>query len=235
MYKEIFFDQYMIKPINAIWLYKNCNNNKDTIRIVPDACSDIIFSISDKQSSPIFIGYMTEYKEFSFESDETILGIRFNPGFSYHILKTELLSFTNKSCYLDHHTHKDIHSIHEDIINSKKIDALKIHDAIINIINSNPINPKIYYAIQRCISFKGNIKIKQLSEHVGLSQRSLQINFLTYLGMPPKMFCRILRFKNYYKSQECKGADFALTNGFYDQSHFIKDFKYFSGKSPFGK
>jgi len=52
----------------------------------------------------------------------------------------------------------------------------------------------------------------------------------------PKQLCRSLRFKHVFKrlsaSKVESNAELALACGYYDQSHLIKDFKYYTGKSP---
>ncbi len=54
--------------------------------------------------------------------------------------------------------------------------------------------------------------------------------------MTPKQLCRNTRFKQVYKLIETSShhnwADVALTCGYYDQSHLINEFKYFTGSSP---
>jgi AraC-like DNA-binding protein len=55
--------------------------------------------------------------------------------------------------------------------------------------------------------------------------------------LPPKTLCRIVRFQQVFRFVErLEGrrdwARIALDCGYYDQSHFIKEFKAFSGKEP---
>lgn len=54
--------------------------------------------------------------------------------------------------------------------------------------------------------------------------------------MRPKMFARVLRFQRMvhglHRGTPNSWADFASQFGFYDQAHFINEFKAFSGFTP---
>ena len=106
-----------------------------------------------------------------------------------------------------------------------------------------------------------HVDLAQLPEHFGCSRRHLIAQFQKYFGMAPKTIARISRFhlavaavhrlgrrdallyvegKPYldYLAQESatettmRWADLALDCGYYDQSHFINEFRFFSGLSP---
>lgn len=91
-------------------------------------------------------------------------------------------------------------------------------------------------AIETIESCKGRITVEQLARQLGLSSRHLTRKFKEQIGMSPKHLCRNIRFKQVYKRIEAAShynwADVALAFGYYDQSHFINEFKYFTGKSP---
>lgn len=78
-------------------------------------------------------------------------------------------------------------------------------------------------------------KISQLSSDYFVSERQLERQFLRFTGFKPKQFIRIARFHRamqFYGSQEMRLTDIALDCGYYDQSHFISDFKQFAGIGP---
>lgn len=91
-------------------------------------------------------------------------------------------------------------------------------------------------AIEIIDSCKGRITIDQLARHLGLSCRHLTRIFRERIGMTPKQLCRNTRFKQVYKvienSSHHNWVDVALACGYYDQSHFINEFKHFTGSSP---
>ena len=81
---------------------------------------------------------------------------------------------------------------------------------------------------------KGNIRIKELTTQLNISQSPLEKRFRQAVGASPKKFASIVRLK--YVIQQYRSAN-SLTElgyeaGFYDQAHFIKEFKTFTGDSP---
>lgn len=84
---------------------------------------------------------------------------------------------------------------------------------------------------------KANVapKVSQLASDYFVSERQLERQFLRFTGFNPKQFTRISRFHRamqFYGGQEMSLTDIALDCGYYDQSHFINDFKQFAGVGP---
>lgn len=76
----------------------------------------------------------------------------------------------------------------------------------------------------------GAISVKELSEKVFWSSRQINRYFNTQFGISLKAYCNILRFRNSL-DQIVKG-DLFPEDGFFDQNHFIKEVKKFSGVAP---
>lgn len=92
------------------------------------------------------------------------------------------------------------------------------------------------YCIEKITASKGRITIKELEKKTGYSSRWLNIKFNDKLGVSPKNFSSIIRFKHYYEGFISGNEKLFWKNDFYelyyDQSHFIKDFKRFTGLPP---
>ncbi len=83
---------------------------------------------------------------------------------------------------------------------------------------------------------------RHVAHELGISQRRFIQVFTREIGLLPKLFCRILRFKyarilTEQESRKRSGlavqwVQIANASGYYDQSHFIRDFRDFSGLSP---
>ncbi|MEJ0056024.1 MAG: helix-turn-helix transcriptional regulator [Bacteroidota bacterium] len=81
---------------------------------------------------------------------------------------------------------------------------------------------------------KGNIRIKDLMDQLHISQSPLEKRFRQAVGTSPKKFASIVRLKNVIRHYGSAGSLTTLgyQTGFYDQSHFIKEFKAFTGDTP---
>jgi len=92
-------------------------------------------------------------------------------------------------------------------------------------------------ALQLISWVKGSesLPLNALSEKTGVHYKKLERIFSRYTGYNPKNFTRVIRF--YRALQQMKAKPLSLTGigldgGYYDQPHFIRDFKAFTGKSP---
>jgi methylphosphotriester-DNA--protein-cysteine methyltransferase len=80
------------------------------------------------------------------------------------------------------------------------------------------------------------LNIKGLAARIGLSQRQLLRHFDERVGLAPKTLARVFRFQRVVerldKERRAHWADIAVDAGYYDQSHFVRDFRQFTGLNP---
>ena len=92
------------------------------------------------------------------------------------------------------------------------------------------------HVVTQLAAFTGQPQIKDLAQHVGYSQKQLIQIFKKYVGVRPKYFQRLERFKqalgHIYESGDQNWAQLSTALGFYDQAHLINEFKHFSGHTP---
>ena len=96
-------------------------------------------------------------------------------------------------------------------------------------------DPVIGGAIHLILQHQGNLRIDTLNSSLDVHYKVLERKFKTYVGLSPKTFARIVRFKHTYKQFHRIGhhdPSFFLDLGYYDQNHFIKDFKHFLHTTP---
>ncbi|MDB5230809.1 MAG: hypothetical protein JWN76_1614 [Chitinophagaceae bacterium] len=97
-------------------------------------------------------------------------------------------------------------------------------------------NPVVQYAVRRIMAVPEMTSIKEVAEKTGYSSKHLIHLFEQQVGTSPKIFLRIIRFQKAISEINCKKeinfARLAIDCGYYDQSHFILDFKSFSGFTP---
>jgi AraC-like DNA-binding protein len=95
--------------------------------------------------------------------------------------------------------------------------------------------PSLDWALSRLHSTRGAVEIGSLTETLGCSRRHLIGLFNDHVGLPPKLFARILRFQHALELADAGGvgwAEIAQRCGYYDQAHMIGDFHQFTGHSP---
>lgn len=85
----------------------------------------------------------------------------------------------------------------------------------------------------------GNIDMRTLQDQTCTSRKTLERSIVHNLGITPKLYARIVRFNAAKSKLDSMSVDenitsIALDFGFYDSSHFIAEFKTFSGLTPLG-
>lgn len=95
--------------------------------------------------------------------------------------------------------------------------------------------PDVVRSVNHIIETRGMTDIASLAKTYAMSRRSFERKFKEFAGFSPKLYSRIARFQNALK--HFGGAHQSLTDiaydcGYYDQSHFINDFREFSGYNP---
>jgi AraC-like DNA-binding protein len=79
--------------------------------------------------------------------------------------------------------------------------------------------------------------IENVASRYGITSRYLQKVFLQYTGLTPKLYSKINRFQNSLQlviKKDTPLTSIAYDCGYFDQSHFIKEFKSFTGLTPSG-
>ncbi|TGL63552.1 AraC family transcriptional regulator [Leptospira sarikeiensis] len=94
--------------------------------------------------------------------------------------------------------------------------------------------PFLSEAISRIKNSLGEIGIKGLAKDLGVSQSSLERGFKSRMGLNPKEYASLVRFRNIFKfyNSSTSLTRIGLESGYYDQAHFIREFKRKTGISP---
>jgi AraC-like DNA-binding protein len=81
---------------------------------------------------------------------------------------------------------------------------------------------------------RGAISIRSLARQLGLSQDRFEKRFRQEVGASPKQYCSVLRFRSALGDYRADSnlAGLASEAGYYDQSHFIREFRAVTGESP---
>jgi len=94
----------------------------------------------------------------------------------------------------------------------------------------------LFQCIQHIVHYKGATTIDALVSDLGISGRHFDRKFMNAVGTSPKAFSRLIRFHASLSLRRAKDVGnltaLALQAGYYDQSHFIRDFNTFAGLSP---
>lgn len=98
------------------------------------------------------------------------------------------------------------------------------------------LNPCVTFAVGEMTSRPDALNIAKMNERIGYSQKHFTEMFRRQVGVTPKSYLRLMRFQKAVQiiddADKIDWGTVALECGFYDQAHFINDFKHFSGFTP---
>jgi AraC-like DNA-binding protein len=99
--------------------------------------------------------------------------------------------------------------------------------------NTEP-DEMVLEAVRVIKNARGNIRMLQLADELNISTSQMEKRFRAMVGASPKKFASIVRFNavlnGYQKGKDW--CDLAFLAGYFDQAHFIKSFKSFTGLTP---
>ncbi len=216
-------------------------------KVIPDGYPELIFHYGDAyrinisgsweiQENTILAGQIRNYFFLENTGESKMFAIKLQPWTPKELFDVEMPSITDRvipvqGAMLD--TLKGVQKIAVSSISfSDKV--RQIEDWFDRFILEKDLSTK-YRVTQKMIDERGSISLKQLQEEYQIGERSMERYFKTYIGLPPKFYARVIRFSYIFQlvqEKEIDWADIVYRAGYYDQSHFIKNFKEFTGEDP---
>lgn len=214
--------------IDLMFHYKNCFKVK---------CSD---NNTYNQAYSFVSGISNTYADVTSNGETGLICVTFHPFGAYNFFNFPLLEIENQNISLDCIFGNGSKEIYEQLCIAQ---SLNERIAIIeNFLHGRLIEKgeKDSLLIKTGIGLinqsKGQINTTRLSEKLSVTPKTLERKFSAMVGKTPKQFIKIVRFQNIINTFSIANSmnltEMAYTNGFFDQSHFIKDFKSFSGYTP---
>jgi AraC-like DNA-binding protein len=163
--------------------------------------------------------------------------IVFNPGGPAAFLTEPLHELSGFSLPLNTlQVFEDAEQITERLSTANSNDErIRIVDEIlISKVKKTVIDPLVLHAVQQIKSNAGHARVKELIETLNISRDAFEKRFRKTVGTSPKQFSNIVRMRSLISSARDHKTltELAYYSGYFDQSHFIKDFKLFTGQTP---
>ncbi|MFK7771270.1 MAG: DUF6597 domain-containing transcriptional factor [Saprospiraceae bacterium] len=188
-----------------------------------------------------FIGQRSSCISFFSKKPVRIFGIRFKPFAFANIIKTPIYLLNDQFLALDKLFDLNI-TCKKYIQQIATFPDIETKTHLVNnlllilfddsFLIDQPLRAQLNFILDR----KGMMKVNELFSEFGISKVTLRKHFINKVGLPPKKISRIWRM-NYFLQLKEKMPNENLTSiclmaGFYDQAHFIKEFKSLLGSPP---
>jgi len=216
-------------------------------RVLPDGCIDIIFNLGDppdRADGPghglraFAVGAMREAVTFRLAGRIDIIGVRFAPGGAAALFGFAAGELTDEVVALG-----DVWPGSDDLL-ERLYDAstaparLEVLESALSIRARQAVapHPAVVSGTRLIEASHGTISVGRLQEALGLSPRHLRRVFGDWVGVSPKLACRIVRLQRAATALRSNGmatwARLAHECGYHDQAHLIREFNDLAGLTP---
>ncbi len=230
--------------IDCYWIAEDNDPTSVLQKIIPDGFPEVIFHFGDpyrinlgsqweRQSASLLAGQITRHFFLENTGRSSMLGLKFRPTALASLFNISMDTITDQVVELSTHS-RELAILDTAIRQATDFETrLTLVD---NYLQKFPATAQtvVEAAVNRIFETCGTISITTLVTELGVSERQLERLFKKFVGMTPKFYARIIRFSHIFQNNAGKQswAQLGLETGFYDQSHFIKDFKAFTGEDP---
>jgi AraC-like DNA-binding protein len=204
--------------------------------VIPDGCVSIILVLCKNEIQGYLCGVTDELRKIALSKGETAFVARYFPGGFRSLTKEPISTYTNCSCSLSRVLPN------YKILFSAFARAAAFSERVLAF--SKPMrslyldNKEVHYVMNYCIDKiyrqNGNVKISDLSQETGFSERYIGKLFDRWVGISPKLYAEIMRFQfSLEKLKELKNKeerillDAALDSGFFDHAHMNRCYQRF--------
>ncbi len=216
-------------------------NENSFLRTVPDACIDLFFEYKDNSMQGFVCGTRLKYSLDDWRGSKEVFGIRFMPGINPALINSRMSFLLNSrkpvlclingdsSWYFELAKEKDFYQRIRIFLSAYTKAQKRTEKAFGKKELVQSVKSMVYNS-------DGIIKISELEENTGYTERYINQVFIEEMGFSPKTFCKIIQFQraleflNYGAPDKMTEAAVAL--GYYDQPQFIKDFSKYAGMTP---
>ncbi|OBV41618.1 DUF6597 domain-containing transcriptional factor [Janthinobacterium psychrotolerans] len=211
-------------------------------QVLPDNCIDIL--CQDRQDASFAVGMMTAPINVISHGLVQTVAARFKPGAAARFFQLPLCELNDGRTDLQQLWGRDLAARLGDALWSYPLpDAQRmqiLQDFLLLRLRRHPL-PADCGLARRAVALidkaRGSLRVDQLAAQLGVSRQHLALQFRQQVGISPKLFARISRFRAVNSAlkqlpAQADWAQVALQYGYFDQSHLIHDFQDFASASP---
>lgn len=244
--------------ISVIWLSENSFRTNGMERVLPTGTMQLIINLHDSPMlsrgsgnsgeqeniwKGIVAGASMDYLVINTASIVSCLGVVFKPGGAAPFFQLPLTEVRNQRIPLDELWGEENIVLHEQLLAAKSpqacfrtLERFLEHKLGSTFDAGCKSKPFISHAVNQLTLSPGDRSLERLKEQSGYAETRFINLFSGEVGLTPKQFFRVQRFqrvlRNLFNSRDADWPDLALQFGYYDQAHFIHEFKTFTGITP---
>ncbi|KRE71372.1 helix-turn-helix domain-containing protein [Paenibacillus sp. Soil750] len=206
---------------------------------IPDGHVDMLFTCDASQPNIQVYGSVLSKRTITLKSDTNYFGVRF---LSLHVTgssKIDMKDLISQSCPLSDFIKLNTKSVEPILTAATFTEKIRLFQEILGeVLTTQQDSRLVRFALNRMIMAKGNMSVKDLAAETAYSERYLRKQFEHFVGLSPKVFSQITRFQHALNGLITAPQASAIWDSisehayYYDQAHFINEFKKFYQETP---
>jgi AraC-like DNA-binding protein len=219
---------YPPTPQNSLFFYIN-----DRISVQQNGEGEFVL-----QPRCVIVGPQLTRVTIDINHSHKAVRVGFHPGGLYRLLGLSLSEMVDGSYDANDVFGNEMNEVNEQLQEAKNFDVIK--EIIENFLLAKTKKLKHYLpfdsAMLELLKMNGLVPIEKMASLACVSLRQFERISKERLGIPPKLFARLIRFSKAYRlrenASELSWTSIAYECGYFDQMHLIRDFKQFAGVAP---
>jgi AraC-like DNA-binding protein len=242
--------------IASIWLYRDGPRPHALERVLPTGAAQLIVNLKEDRTrlydpeqpnryastaGTILAGVQSRYQIIDTSEQEYVAGVAFRPGGTAAFLGTPAHETRDADTPLEALWGlQRTAELREQLLERNDPDAqLDVIESALRVrLQPTAVHPAIAFSLAAFNRVPLTTNIGAVTDAIGMSAKRFIERFKAQVGVSPKRYCRIRRFQQAvaraHRGREVDWAQVALDCGYYDQAHFIHEFRAFAGLTPTG-
>lgn len=219
---------YPPTPQHSLFFYIN-----DRIKVQKDGEPEFI-----QQPRSVVVGLQSRSVKLDIGRSHKAVRVGFHPGGMYRLLGFSMSEMINGSYDAADVFGNEMQEVNNRLQEACSFDEIKevIEQFLLMKVKLLKRAMPFDNAMLELLRANGNIAIEQIASLACLSLRQFERVSKERIGFSPKVFARLVRFSKAYRLREnfpqASWTSIAYECGYFDQAHFIRDFKEFAGVLP---
>jgi AraC-like DNA-binding protein len=236
--------------VELMWRETNTGLSHSRRRVYPNGAMALVIHLKEPTVSfyiddahqrvrvPLLAGPYSRAFHIDPSESTAVIGVLFRPGAARNFFSVAAHELHNTDISLSDLNASDADRLLNDVCSEKLEPAqFQVLERYLTqrLKHVVAIHPAVRYAVEELSRDEG-VRIRQIQLATGLSHTRFIQLFHEHVGLTPKLFCRIRRFRmlldRIEKSTPVNWAEVATDGGYFDQAHLIRDFRVFAGITP---
>ena len=240
--------------VDLFWWMKDYCQPHNKERLLPDGSMELVINLTEDRAriydprdtsqyhtlkGALVVGAHSEFFVIDTTGQRSVVGVHFKPGGAFPFLGLPACELHNTLLSLETLWGAQAGELRDRLLEAGTPQAMFriLEESLLaQVARRLGRHPAVAFALREFGSVPHTRTISEVTGQIGLSAKRFIQVFNDEVGLTPKLFCRVRRFQRVvwrlHNGEPVEWAAVAADCGYFDQAHFIHDFRAFSGLNP---